>query len=81
MMKTLNKCVLSIGGFFTTGKRQNSFINNGSKVSKSGFMAWEANLKNKTFQFHIPIERLPKIKGKLIFLYLNFIELFYAIYK
>jgi hypothetical protein len=81
MMKTLNKCVLPLGGFFTAGKRQNSFINSGSKVGKTGFMVSEANLKKKAFWFHIPVERLPEIKGKLISLYLIFFEFFYAIYN
>ncbi|WP_426667417.1 hypothetical protein ACPPVU_15440 [Mucilaginibacter sp. McL0603] len=81
MMKTLNKCVPPIGVSFTTGKGQNSFINSSSKVGKAGFMAWEANLENKTFRFHIPVERRLEIKGKLISLYLIFFELLYAIYN
>jgi hypothetical protein len=81
MMKTLNKCVLRIGGFFTAGNRQHSSVNSGSKVGKAGFMIWEMNLKDKTFRFHIPVKSLSKIKGKLISLYLIFFELFYAIYN
>ena len=83
-MKTLKKYILSItaiGGFFTVKKRQNSIINNGSKVSEAGFMEREVPLKDKPFQFPVSVARLPEIKGKLISLYLIFFELFSAIYK
>lgn len=81
MMKTINKCVLPIGGFSTAGNRQNSSVTGSSKVDKAGFVALAADLKDKTVRFHIPVEKLAEIKGKLISLYLIFFELLYSIYN